>query len=119
MYCSTSLTRLPVLPRLPCGLVAVLILSLLFHTRPLSTFQPIDMLPSFTIDQGRSLGWRDCLVEHASYAAGFSQSPLTCRHVVALGTQAAGDGDIVSANPSRGQRVERLCESHVGCCACA
>jgi hypothetical protein len=58
MYCSTSLTRLPVLPRLPHGLVAVLILSLLFHTCPLFTFQPIDMLPSVTSDQGRSLGWR-------------------------------------------------------------
>ena len=58
MYCSTSLTQLPVLPRLPRGLVAVLILSLLFHTCPLFTFQPVGILPSFTINQERSLGLR-------------------------------------------------------------
>jgi hypothetical protein len=58
MYCSTSLTRLPVLPRLPRGLVAVLILSLLFHTCPLFTSQPMGILPSFTIKQERSLSLR-------------------------------------------------------------
>ncbi len=55
MYCSTSLTQLPVLPRLPRGLVGLLILSLLLHTCPLFTIQPIGILPSFTINQERSL----------------------------------------------------------------
>ena len=60
MYCSTSLTQLPVLPRLPRGLVSLLILSLLLHTCPLFTFQPLGILPFFTItpDQGRSLRLR-------------------------------------------------------------
>ncbi len=60
MYCSTSLTQLPVLPRLPRGLVSLLILSLLLQTCPLFTLQPMGILPSFTIrlDQERSLRWR-------------------------------------------------------------
>ena len=58
MYCSTSLTQLPVLPGLPRGLVSLLILSLLLQTCPLFTFQPIGILPSFAIDPGRSLSWR-------------------------------------------------------------
>ena len=58
MHCSTSLTQLPLLPRLPRGLVSFLILSLLLHTLPLLTFQPVGILPSFTItlDRWRSLG---------------------------------------------------------------
>ena len=53
MHCSTSLTQLPLLPRLPRGLVSILILSLLLHTLPLLTFQPVGILPSFTITTGR------------------------------------------------------------------
>ncbi len=58
MHCSTSLTQLPILPRLPRGLVSLLILSLLLQTCPLFTFQPIGILPSFTIAQERSLSRR-------------------------------------------------------------
>ena len=58
MYCSTSLTQLPIPPRLPRGLVSLLILSLLLQTCPLCTFQPLGILPSFTLDQRQSLSWR-------------------------------------------------------------
>jgi hypothetical protein len=55
MYCSTSLTQLPLLPRLPRGLASILILSLLLHTLPLLTVQSVRILPSVTITAER---WR-------------------------------------------------------------
>ena len=58
MHCSTSLTELPILPRLPRGLVSLLILSLLLQTCPLFMFPPLSTLPSFTIEQRPSLSWR-------------------------------------------------------------
>jgi transposase-like protein len=60
MHCSTSLTQLPLLPRLPRGLVSILMLSLLLHTLPQLTFQSVGILPSFTItaDRWRPLGPR-------------------------------------------------------------
>ena len=72
MHCSTSLTQLPLLPRLPRGLVGLLILSLLFHTIPLFLFQPVGILPSFTITTGR---WRS-LGPRARHRRGAIHSPF-------------------------------------------
>ena len=55
MYCSTSLTQLPLWPRLPRGLVGLLILSLLFQTILPPTFTSVLILPSLTLLPGR---WR-------------------------------------------------------------
>ena len=55
MYCSTSLTQLPLWPRLPRGLVGLLILSLLFQTILPPTFASVPILPSLSLLPGR---WR-------------------------------------------------------------
>jgi len=55
MYCSTSLTQLPLWPRFPRGLVGLLILSLLFQTILPPTFTSVLILPSLTLLPGR---WR-------------------------------------------------------------
>ena len=59
MYCSTSLEMRPIIPRLPRGLVLLLILSLLCQTCQLTPTSPRWWLPPATAVCGR---WRWCRV---------------------------------------------------------
>jgi hypothetical protein len=52
MHRNTRLTQRPLLPRLPRGLVVLLILSLVLQTIPSSTAQSALILPSLTITPG-------------------------------------------------------------------
>ncbi len=84
MYCSTSLTQLPVLPRLPRGLVGVLILGLLFHTLPLLPSQPPALLPCLTVTPGRCWSSRRCRNTRFSFSSGWVLRRLSPRLLVRL-----------------------------------
>ncbi len=66
MQCNTSLTHLPILPRLPRGLICILILSWLFQLCPSVQTSPFRLiaLPSLTFAAGR---WHPCRTRHPAH----------------------------------------------------